>query len=80
MQVDLFFYREPEEAKQQEDEEAAPQIEYGLVGGDQWTTAQIPDAAWPGEAEQPISAAPTTLVAAASDGWEAAVPPPASWD
>lgn len=57
MQVDLFFYREPEEAKQDEDEEAAP--EYGVVALDQWTTAQIPDAAWPGEAEQPISAAPT---------------------
>ncbi|CAA7041189.1 unnamed protein product [Microthlaspi erraticum] len=66
--VDLFFYREPEEAKQEEDEEAAPQIEYRLVGGDQWTTAQISDAAWPGE----------TLVAAASDGWETAVPLPAT--
>ncbi|KAL1211642.1 Small ribosomal subunit protein uS2y [Cardamine amara subsp. amara] len=62
--VDLFFYREPEEAKEEGDEEAAPQAdfglpapEYGMVGGgDQWTTAQIPDAAWPGEAQQPISA------------------------
>ncbi|KFK37891.1 hypothetical protein AALP_AA3G042600 [Arabis alpina] len=76
--VDLFFYREPEEAKQ-EDEEAAPQLEFGLpapeYGGDQWTTAGIPDAAWPGEADQPISAAP---VAAASDGWDTAVPPPAA--
>ncbi|VVA96488.1 unnamed protein product [Arabis nemorensis] len=78
--VDLFFYREPEEAKQEEDEEAAPQMEfglpapeYGVVGGDQWTTAAIPDAAWPGEAEQPISAAPTV-----GDGWDAAVPPPAA--
>ncbi|XP_024015562.1 40S ribosomal protein Sa-2 isoform X1 [Eutrema salsugineum] len=54
--VDLFFYREPEEAKQEDEEEAAPG--YGIVGGEQWTTVQIPDSAWPGEAEQPISAAP----------------------
>ncbi|CAL9233789.1 unnamed protein product, partial [Arabidopsis halleri] len=25
-------------------------LEYGVVGGDQWIIAQIPDAAWPGEA------------------------------
>lgn len=65
VQVDLFFYREPEETKPDDEDEAAPQAEYGLpapeygmVGGDQWTTAQIPDAAWPGEAQAPISAAP----------------------
>ncbi|XP_010485861.1 PREDICTED: 40S ribosomal protein Sa-2-like [Camelina sativa] len=63
--VDLFFYREPEEAKEEGDEEAAlqtdfrlPAPEYEMVGGDQWTTAQNPDGAWPGEAQQPISAAP----------------------
>ncbi|CAN7063073.1 unnamed protein product [Brassica oleracea var. botrytis] len=82
--MDLFFYREPEEAKQLEDEEAAPQAdfaapEYGVSGGDQWTTAGIPDASWTGEAQQPISAAP------AADGWDTAVPPPAAvpaagWD
>lgn len=67
--MDLFFYREPEEAKEEGDEEAALQIdfglpaaEYGMVGGDQWTTAQIPDAAWPGEAQLPISAAPVVGV------------------
>lgn len=63
-QVDLFFYREPEEAKQQEEEEAAVvpadyQIpDFGAPGiadnwgapiGDQWTSEQI---------AAPISAAP----------------------
>lgn len=45
MQVDLFFYRDPEEAKEQEDEAAgAPEYaaitDYGAAagqwGGDQW--------------------------------------------
>lgn len=63
VQVDLFFYREPEEAKPEDEDEVAPQAEFGLPapeygGGDQWTTAAIPDAAWPGEAQAPISAAP----------------------
>ncbi|KAL0885940.1 hypothetical protein Bca101_009923 [Brassica carinata] len=92
-QMDLFFYREPEEAKQLEDEEAAPQAdfsapEYGVSGGDQWTTAAIPDASWTGEAQQPISATPAVGSwndASAADGWDTAVPPPAAvpaagWD
>ena len=62
VQVDLFFYREPEEAKPEDEDEVAPQAEFGLpapeYGVDQWTTAAIPDAAWPGEAQAPISAAP----------------------
>lgn len=89
--VDLFFYREPEEAKPQEEEEAAQQPEFGLpapeygVGaiGDQWSTAQIPDAAWPAEAQQPIPAVPAVaswseagVPVAAEGGWDAAVPPP----
>lgn len=46
MQVDLFFYRDPEEAKEQE-EEAAAAPEFAAVtdyqgadqwGGDQWTS------------------------------------------
>ncbi|XP_010537651.1 PREDICTED: 40S ribosomal protein Sa-1 [Tarenaya hassleriana] len=96
--VDLFFYREPEEAKQQEEDEAAPQADFGLpapdfgVGaiGDQWTTAQIPDAAWPAEAQQPIPAVPAVAswseagVPVAGEGWDVAAPPPAApastWD
>ncbi|CAH8263355.1 unnamed protein product [Arabidopsis lyrata] len=34
--MDLFFYRVPEELGQA----------IGVVGGDQWTTVQITDAAW----------------------------------
>lgn len=46
MQVDLFFYRDPEEAKEQE-EEAAAAPEFAAItdyqapeqwGGDQWTS------------------------------------------
>ena len=75
LQVDLFFYREPEEAKeQQEDDVAAPAdyIDYaaGALGmGDQWS-AQIPDTQWAGEiAPPPIAGAP---VAAAATGWTGA--------
>ena len=58
--MDLFFYRESEEAKQLKDEEAGPQAdiaapEYGVSCGDKWTTAGIPDASWTGETQQPIS-------------------------
>nr|CAA48794.1 laminin receptor homologue [Arabidopsis thaliana] len=87
--VDLFFYRELEETKPEDEDEAGPQAEYGalpapeygMVGGDQWTTAQIPDAAWPGEGQAPISAAPAaaswsdSAAAPADGGWEAAAPP-----
>ncbi|CAN8239492.1 unnamed protein product [Cochlearia groenlandica] len=86
--VDLFFYREPEEAKPDDEDESAPQAdfglpapEYGVAGGDQWTTAAIPDAAWPGEAQQPISAAPggaswnESGAPAVEGGWDAAAPP-----
>lgn len=53
MQVDLFFYREPEEAKEKEEEEAVAPPDYGiadyggapLVASDQWA-GQISDAQW----------------------------------
>lgn len=49
LQVDLFFYREPEEAKEQEPEEISAQPEYAdysaTAGGD-WSTAQIPESQW----------------------------------
>ncbi|RWW13238.1 hypothetical protein GW17_00023051 [Ensete ventricosum] len=51
LQVDLFFYRDPEEAKEQEEEEAPVAPEFGAVPGygamvpnEQWTTEQwMPD-------------------------------------
>ncbi|TQE03136.1 hypothetical protein C1H46_011307 [Malus baccata] len=78
--VDLFFYRELEEAKEKEEETAA--IEYGNdfsapVSGD-WS-AQISDAQWPTDASTPIPAAHGWTVEAApivADGWDSAVPPP----
>lgn len=66
VQVDLFFYREPEEAKQPEEEELAAPIEYGSavapdyamnLDSQQWPT-QISDAQWPGEVQNPIAAVP----------------------
>lgn len=58
MQVDLFFYREPEESKEQQEEEAPATADYadytgGALGGisDQWS-GQIPDGQW-GDAVAP---------------------------
>lgn len=64
-QVDLFFYREPEEAKEPEQEEA-PALEYAdygsaPIGGGDWT-AQIPEAQW----------APDLAAAPVASGWSAA--------
>ncbi|RZB97137.1 40S ribosomal protein SA isoform B [Glycine soja] len=67
--VDLFFYREPEEAKQQEEDEAPPAQDYAIsdfnaagIGSFPATDGQWPAAVeqpWTEEAPQPISAAPT---------------------
>ncbi|TQE09729.1 hypothetical protein C1H46_004686 [Malus baccata] len=79
--VDLFFYREPEEAKDKEEEGAA--MEYGNdfsapVVGD-WS-APISDAQWVTDAPAPpIAAAPGWTAEAApiaADGWDAVAPPP----
>ncbi|XP_023768201.1 40S ribosomal protein SA [Lactuca sativa] len=76
--VDLFFYREPEEAKEKEDDEVALTTDYpdygggasGALGGfgDQWS-AQIPDAQWAPDMPPPIAAAPV-----AGNGWTADAP------
>ncbi|XVE95824.1 hypothetical protein REPUB_Repub02eG0166600 [Reevesia pubescens] len=59
--VDLFFYREPEKAKQQEDEEAVvapdyrlPTTDYGMggLGIDQWPS-QLGDQ-WPTDVVQAL--------------------------
>ncbi|KAK7275523.1 hypothetical protein RIF29_16642 [Crotalaria pallida] len=87
--VDLFFYREPEEAKQQEEDEA-PAAEYAihdgfsagpLAGDPQWPPAV--DQSWTETVPQPISAvpgvggwsAPDAAVPGTGD-WGEAVPPP----
>lgn len=73
LQVDLFFYREPEEAKEQQEDDGAIAADYtdyaaGALGmGDQWSS-QIPDAQWAGDmATPPISGAPV-----AAGGWTGA--------
>ncbi|KAF9689829.1 hypothetical protein SADUNF_Sadunf01G0133200 [Salix dunnii] len=61
--VDLFFYREPEEAKQQEEDETVPAAdyshppaEYGISAGE-WSST-IADSQWTADvAQQPIPAA-----------------------
>ncbi|KAK4789901.1 hypothetical protein SAY86_017205 [Trapa natans] len=79
--VDLFFYRDPEEAKQQEDEEAVvPAEAYGAdYNAEQWTS-QIADAQWGGDVAAPAVAEIqasgwTEAGAVAGGGWEAAAPP-----
>ncbi|TXG68196.1 hypothetical protein EZV62_003131 [Acer yangbiense] len=84
--VDLFFYREPEEAKQAEEEEMVQPIEYSggapdyniNLASDQWPT-QMSDSQWPGETQKPISAVPLVPFfpeAVAGDGWDADVVAP----
>ncbi|CAO2204707.1 unnamed protein product [Urochloa humidicola] len=87
--VDLFFYRDPEETKELEDEEApvapdyAAVADYGAPAADNWASEQ-----W-GAAEVPPAALPAAPVGAewgaapapaGADGWDpaAAVPPPAA--
>ncbi|KAF2323662.1 hypothetical protein GH714_036512 [Hevea brasiliensis] len=86
-QVDLFFYREPEETKQQEEEEAVPVADYALPSADyglstaEWG-AQIAEGQWTAEAAPPpIAAVPTENLYADQAGgfsteWDAAAPPP----
>ncbi|KAL6956176.1 hypothetical protein U1Q18_026792 [Sarracenia purpurea var. burkii] len=70
--VDLFFYREPEEAKEQQEEEAGAVAEYGDYGaatlsgiaGDQWG-APITDAQWAGG----DAVAPAAIPAVPAAGW-----------
>ena len=93
--VDLFFYRDPEEAKEQE-EEAAAAPEFAAITdyqaadqwpGDQWSSEVVaPPAAtiaeW-GAAQAPVAAADGWDQAGAPVAVEGAVPPvvpPTGWD
>ncbi|CAK7356461.1 unnamed protein product [Dovyalis caffra] len=80
--VDLFFYREPEETKQQEEEETVPAADYALPPADYGISAgewgnTITDSQWNADvAQQPIPAAnffPEQGVL--SDEWGAASAP-----
>lgn len=81
--VDLFFYREPEETKPQEEEDVAAPIEYTLTGADYAITSgadwpSTGDAGWaPEVAQQPIPTAPSNWTSDQGGEWDAAaVPPP----
>lgn len=73
MQVDLFFYREPEEAKQEEEDEV-PAPDYAIADFNaaanpidgQWPAAI--DQSWSDAAPQPIPAVPAVNWAAPEAG------------
>ncbi|XP_058080020.1 small ribosomal subunit protein uS2-like isoform X2 [Magnolia sinica] len=83
--VDLFFYREPEETKEQEEEEPVGVPDYTAtalgLSGDQWPS-QISDTQWVPDVVAPpsIPAVPevdwTPAAVVSGDGWDAAVAPP----
>ncbi|XP_057776041.1 40S ribosomal protein SA-like [Salvia miltiorrhiza] len=81
--VDLFFYRDPEEAKAEELEEVLALPDYGdynaAAGGD-WSSAQIPDSQWAPDATgtiPPVASGWTADAGVGGDGWDAAAAPPA---
>ncbi|XWS18779.1 hypothetical protein CRYUN_Cryun32bG0073900 [Craigia yunnanensis] len=85
--VDLYFYREPEEAKQQEEEEVVAAPDYGLPANDYGMVGVAIDQ-WPGQlgewstdvVQPPISGVPAVNwgepVAVNADVWDAATAPP----
>ncbi|KAH6807282.1 40s ribosomal protein SA B [Perilla frutescens var. hirtella] len=79
--VDLFFYREPEEAKEEEQEEAPAHPEYtdygvGAIGAD-WSSAQITEAQWAPDSAGivPPVTGWTAADSGADGGWDAAAAP-----
>ncbi|CAN6302049.1 unnamed protein product [Urochloa humidicola] len=82
--VDLFFYRDPEEAKEEEEAAAAPDFaaitDYQAAdqwGGEQWTSDVAPPVAVGGTGAE-WGAAPAPVPT--GDGWDAAGAPPAPAD
>lgn len=94
--VDLFFYRDPEEAKEQE-EEAPAALDYGTAGD--YAAMATGNEQWPDNWGADAAAAPPMAAEAADnwnvvqvtevadDGWAAAAPPtggvalaPSNWD
>ncbi|XP_077230381.1 small ribosomal subunit protein uS2-like [Tasmannia lanceolata] len=86
--VDLFFYREPEEAKEQDEEDVVAAPDYGVpefsaaaLAGDQWPT-QMGDTQWGADVAAPpaIPSVPgvdwTAPPVVAGDGWDTAAAPP----
>ncbi|KAL0421544.1 UNVERIFIED_CONTAM: 40S ribosomal protein SA [Sesamum latifolium] len=81
--VDLFFYREPEESKEQQEEEVPALPDYAdysaaAIGAD-WSSGQIPDAQWTPDMAAPIppvASGWTADAGVAGDGWDTAAAPP----
>jgi hypothetical protein len=71
LQVDLFFYRDPEEAKQLEEEEALVAPDYGAVA--EYTAPGADN--WGGEWGAGEAAAPAASIPAAGADWAAAPGP-----
>nr|GMC49198.1 40S ribosomal protein SA-like [Ipomoea batatas]GMC51202.1 40S ribosomal protein SA-like [Ipomoea batatas] len=79
--ADLFFYREPEEAKENQEEEvpALPEYpEYGATLAGDWSSSQIPEAQWSTDVAPPAPAAAGEWSADAGGvgGWDSAAAPP----
>lgn len=73
MQVDLFFYREPEEAKQQEEDEA-PVADYAIADFNAGPLAA--DGQWPATIDQPwTDTVPQPIPAVPGVNWVAAPEP-----
>ena len=84
-----FFYREPEESKEQQEEDLAVAPEYpvdygaGALGLDAQWSGQIPDAQWNADIGAPVIPAvpaavgwtPDVAPTAGGDGWDAAAAP-----
>ena len=80
--VDLFFYREPEEAKEQEEEVVPPIADFladypasAALGGD-WSSSQIPEAQWTADAAAPVPVGGGWAGDGADGGWDSAAAPP----
>ncbi|PIA27553.1 hypothetical protein AQUCO_07600014v1 [Aquilegia coerulea] len=78
--VDLFFYREPEEAKEQEEDEIPAVPDYPVTDYaplEQWTTPGA-DSQWAPDAPaaaQPVEWTQTTAPLQTNDGWDPAAAP-----
>ncbi|CAM0906757.1 unnamed protein product [Alopecurus aequalis] len=86
--VDLFFYRDPEEAKDLEEDDALVAPEYGAVAEYAAPTADTWGAEWPGAVAPPAAVEgqagadwTTPAPVVAEGGWDAVPPPaPTGWE
>ncbi|KZV40011.1 40S ribosomal protein SA [Dorcoceras hygrometricum] len=79
--VDLFFYREPEESKEQQEEEAPALPDYTDYSttalAPDWSSGQIPDAQWAPDVAAAVPPAASGWTGdGGADGWDVAAPPP----